>query len=107
MLVGHPVERSLKLLHGAFEDGFALGQYEPAFEYGEFLSALPVSLELLDTCIDFGLCNFIEGTEITLFSAVFLFQFGEAGGGGFQLSLFCFNGRLLCGEVAGNNKRFW
>jgi len=87
--------------------GLALGEFQPALEHGDLFLRLFISFHLFQTHTDFALGDLVQRAEITLFAAVFLFQFGEADGGCFQLGLFGFDECLFLGEVAGDDERFW
>ena len=76
-------------------------------EDGEFFLGVFVALEFLLAAGDLGLVDLVQGTEESVFATVFFLQFGEGGGGGFEVGDGGVDVRLLLGEVAGDDEGLW
>lgn len=129
-VVGKLVESGLSVLDLLFQVGLLLLKFEPGAENGEWvigrglflcsavtarvfgdflafpagLSAFFLGLQFLLARGDGDFVDFIEIGEDAILPTVFLFQFGQFGGGGFEVGFQRGQGFLVLGKKAGHDE---
>lgn len=107
---GFEVEFGLGFAEPLFQCRFFAGQGQPALEDGKFVGGFQVFgadlANFPDAVLDPGGVDLVEAGKHVILAAVFFFEFSALRGDAFEVGTQLLDGRLLGGEIAGNDQGF-